>query len=109
MCVLQSPEMTWCPGRTFPPVRASVFSAGLTGVTFLADPSVPAGLPRGVLVYASQPIPSVAPSFYWELEICSFGDTQDESGTFISFGFMPAAEKKDGGWTQPVGSCLFHK
>ncbi len=50
-----------------------------------------------------------APSFYWELEISSFGDSQDDSGPIISFGFMPAAEKKDGAWTNPVGSCLFHK
>ena len=50
-----------------------------------------------------------APSFYWELEICSFGDSQEDSGPVISFGFMPAAEKKDGAWTNPVGTCLFHK
>ena len=91
-------------------MRASVFSHAMTGLKFLADPSVPSGLPRGVLVYASQPVPANAPSFYWELEICSFGDgAREEGGPVISFGFMPAAEKKDGGWTQPVGSCLFHK
>ena len=53
--------------------------------------------------------PLQAPSFYWELEICSFGDQQDDSGPAISFGFMPSAEKRDGAWTNPVGSCLFHK
>jgi len=50
-----------------------------------------------------------APSFYWELEICSFGDIQEESSAFVSFGFAPAAEKKDGSWTNPVGTCLFLK
>ena len=50
-----------------------------------------------------------APSLYWELEVCSTGDAQEESGPFISLGFMPAAERRDSGWTQPVGSCLFHK
>lgn len=50
-----------------------------------------------------------APSFYWELEILSFGDSQDESSAVISFGFAPAADKKDGAWTNPVGTCLFLK
>jgi E3 ubiquitin-protein ligase HECTD4 len=50
-----------------------------------------------------------APSFYWELEICSFGDSQDESSAYVSFGFAPPAEKKDGAWTNPIGTCLFLK
>lgn len=50
-----------------------------------------------------------APAFYWELEICSFGDSQEESGAVISFGFAPSADKKDGAWTNPVGTCLFLK
>ncbi|WAR02868.1 HECD4-like protein [Mya arenaria] len=52
-------------------------------------------------------VDSRAPSFYWELEICSFGDSQEESSAFVSFGFAPVAEKKDGAWTNPVGTCLF--
>ena len=50
-----------------------------------------------------------APSFYWELEICSYGDSLEDSSPNLSFGFMPAAEKKDGAWTNPVGTCLIHK
>lgn len=50
-----------------------------------------------------------APSFYWELEVASFGDSHDESGAVVSFGFAPPAEKKDGAWTNPVGTCLFLK
>lgn len=43
--------------RSFPPVRASVFSQAMTGVTFLGDPSTGSGLPRGTMIYANQPIP----------------------------------------------------
>ena len=50
-----------------------------------------------------------APSFYWELEICSNGDAGDEAGPSVSFGFAPAAERKEGAWTNPVGTVLFHK
>lgn len=50
-----------------------------------------------------------APSFYWEIEIVSFGDSEDDSGPIVSFGFSPEAEKRDGAWTNPVGTCLFHK
>lgn len=50
-----------------------------------------------------------APSFYWEIEIVSYGDTDDDTGPIVSFGFATEAEKRDGAWTNPVGTCLFHK
>uniref|UniRef100_A0A4W3K6B9 HECT domain E3 ubiquitin protein ligase 4 n=1 Tax=Callorhinchus milii TaxID=7868 RepID=A0A4W3K6B9_CALMI len=104
----QPKEITWCPSRVFPPVRACMFSSHLTAVTFLADPSAGGGLPRGTFIYATSPIPVQAPSFYWELEIVSYGDTDDDSGPIVSFGFATEAEKRDGAWTNPVGTCLFH-
>ncbi|KAA8578851.1 hypothetical protein FQN60_005319, partial [Etheostoma spectabile] len=70
-------EITWCPSRVFPPVRACMFSSRLTSVTFLADPSAGGGLPRGTFIYATCPVPI-------------------------------QAEKRDGAWTNPVGTCLFH-
>ncbi|GFO01128.1 HECT domain-containing e3 ubiquitin protein ligase 4 [Plakobranchus ocellatus] len=102
-----SKEMVWDVQRPFPPTRACLFSHGLTAVMFLGDPSAGVGLPRGTMVYANQPIPKEAPSFYWEVEVASFGDVQDESGAVVSFGFAPPVEKKDGAWTNPVGTCLF--
>ncbi|XP_076346000.1 putative E3 ubiquitin-protein ligase HECTD4 isoform X3 [Tachypleus tridentatus] len=104
----RSKEMTWNPTRSFPPLRSSLFSHGMTSILFLGDPSVGSGLPRGTFVYASQPIPPQAPSFYWELEDYSFGDSQEDTGPVVSFGFAPAAEKKEGTWTNPVGTILFH-
>ncbi|XP_077866440.1 putative E3 ubiquitin-protein ligase HECTD4 [Saccoglossus kowalevskii] len=101
-------EITWDPSRTFPPVRACLFSHALSGMTFLGDPSAGSGLPRGTMAYATQSIPSQAPSFYWELEICSYGESGDESGPIMSFGFAPAADRKDGAWTNPIGTVLFH-
>ncbi|KAK6968629.1 E3 ubiquitin-protein ligase HECTD4 [Biomphalaria glabrata] len=102
-----SKEMIWDVARPFPPTRACLFSHGMTAIMFLGDPSAGVGLPRGTMVYANQPIPKEAPSFYWELEISSFGDSHDESSAVISFGFAPPAEKKDAAWTNPVGTCLF--
>uniref|UniRef100_A0A673KN78 HECT domain E3 ubiquitin protein ligase 4 n=1 Tax=Sinocyclocheilus rhinocerous TaxID=307959 RepID=A0A673KN78_9TELE len=103
----QPKEITWCPSRVFPPVRACMFSSHLTSVTFLADPSAGGGLPRGTFIYATSPVPVQAPSFYWEIEVVSFGDSEDDSGPVVSFGFSPEAEKRDGAWTSPVGTCLF--
>ncbi|KAK7087914.1 probable E3 ubiquitin-protein ligase HECTD4 isoform X2 [Littorina saxatilis] len=102
-----SKEMVWDVTRSFPPVRACLFSQSLTVLTFLGDPSAGSGLPRGTMVFANQPIPKEAPTFYWELEICSFGEAHDDSSAVVSFGFAPQAEKKDGAWTNPVGTCLF--
>uniref|UniRef100_A0A452TXU2 HECT domain E3 ubiquitin protein ligase 4 n=1 Tax=Ursus maritimus TaxID=29073 RepID=A0A452TXU2_URSMA len=101
-------EITWSPSRVFPPVRACMFSSHLTSVTFLADPSAGGGLPRGTFIYATSPLPVQAPSFYWEIEIVSYGDTDDDTGPIVSFGFATEAEKRDGAWTNPVGTCLFH-
>lgn len=53
----QPKEITWCPSRVFPPVRACMFSSRLTSVTFLADPSAGGGLPRGTFIYATCPVP----------------------------------------------------
>uniref|UniRef100_A0A3B4BE60 HECT domain-containing protein n=1 Tax=Periophthalmus magnuspinnatus TaxID=409849 RepID=A0A3B4BE60_9GOBI len=104
----QPKEITWCPSRVFPPVRACMFSSRLTSVTFLADPSAGGGLPRGTFIYATSPVPVQAPSFYWEIEIVSYGDSEEDSGPIVSFGFATEAEKRDGAWTNPVGTCLFH-
>lgn len=104
----QPKEITWSPSRVFPPVRACMFSSHLTSVTFLADPSAGGGLPRGTFIYATSPLPVQAPSFYWEIEIVSYGDTDDDTGPIVSFGFTTEAEKRDGAWTNPVGTCLFH-
>uniref|UniRef100_A0A8D1Y7U0 HECT domain E3 ubiquitin protein ligase 4 n=1 Tax=Sus scrofa TaxID=9823 RepID=A0A8D1Y7U0_PIG len=104
----QPKEITWSPSRVFPPVRACMFSSHLTSVTFLADPSAGGGLPRGTFIYATSPLPVQAPSFYWEIEIVSYGDTDDDTGPIVSFGFATEAEKRDGAWTNPVGTCLFH-
>ncbi|PIO29273.1 hypothetical protein AB205_0167670 [Aquarana catesbeiana] len=104
----QPKEITWCPSHVFPPVRACMFSSHLTAVTFLADPSAGGGLPRGTFIYASSPVPVQAPSFYWEVEVVSYGDIDDDTGPIVSFGFATEAEKRDGAWTNPVGTCLFH-
>ncbi|XP_022104608.1 probable E3 ubiquitin-protein ligase HECTD4 isoform X2 [Acanthaster planci] len=103
-----SQDISWNPSRSFPPPRACMFSHNQTAVTFLGDANAGSGYPRGVMCYATQPVPSQAPSFYWELEICSNGDSGDESGPSVSFGLAPHAEKKEGAWTNPVGTVLFH-
>ncbi|XP_013909607.1 PREDICTED: probable E3 ubiquitin-protein ligase HECTD4 [Thamnophis sirtalis] len=107
--LVQPKEITWSPSRVFPPVRACMFSSHLTAVTFLADPSAGGGLPRGTFIYATSAVPVQAPSFYWEIEIVSYGDADDDTGPIVSFGFATEAEKRDGAWTNPVGTCLFHK
>ena len=56
-CLFQSKEMVWEVTRSFPPVRACLFSQSLTVITFLGDPSAGSGLPRGTMVFANQPIP----------------------------------------------------
>lgn len=140
MFYLQPKEITWCPSRVFPPVRACMFSSRLTSVTFLADPSAGGGLPRGTFIYSTCAVPIQvhqpneimtnftfltfislvmlrllrlvcfqAPSFYWEIEIVSYGDSDEDTGPIVSFGFATEAEKRDGAWTNPVGTCLFHK
>ena len=71
-CVLQSKEMVWEVTRSFPPVRACLFSQSLTVITFLGDPSAGSGLPRGTMVFANQPIPKEVRAFCFFLFVCLF-------------------------------------
>ena len=53
---------------------------------------------------------SKAPSFYWEVELCSLGDPEDQDpGPCISIGFAPWTDPLASGWINPVGSCLLHR
>ena len=54
---LQTKEITWDSARSFPPVRCCLFSHGMTGITFLGDPSAGSGMPRGTIIYATQAVP----------------------------------------------------
>ncbi|XP_068681108.1 probable E3 ubiquitin-protein ligase HECTD4 isoform X3 [Montipora foliosa] len=95
--------------RAFPPVRGCVFTERNTCVHFMADPAAGFGLPRGTFLYASAPLPLKAPSFYWEVELCSLGDPEDqEPGPCVSVGFAPWTYHLESGWINPVGSCLLH-
>ncbi|XP_071946536.1 probable E3 ubiquitin-protein ligase HECTD4 isoform X2 [Antedon mediterranea] len=101
--------MTFDPTRTFPPVCGCLLSQDFTELSFLSDLLYSTNYPRGTFVYASQPIPSMAPSFYWELKLSLFGDSGEEPGPCISFGFAPEADRRrSGAWTNPVGTVLFH-
>ena len=54
--------------------------------------------------------PFKAPSFYWEAELCSLGDPEDQDpGPSISVGFAPSTDQLASGWINPVGSCLLHR
>ena len=54
--------------------------------------------------------PFKAPSFYWEVELCSLGDPEDQDpGPSISVGFAPSTDQLASGWINPVGSCLLHR
>ncbi|XP_041456057.1 probable E3 ubiquitin-protein ligase HECTD4 isoform X4 [Lytechinus variegatus] len=102
-------DMTLDPSRSYPPIKACLFSRCMTSLTFLGDPVTSGGLPAGVMCYATQSVPQQATSFYWELEICSYGDAAEDSGPNVSMGLAPPAEKKDGAnnWTNPIGTVLF--
>lgn len=45
--------------QVFPPVRGCVFTEGHTCVHFMDDPTAGSGLPRGLFVYASSPLPQM--------------------------------------------------
>ena len=101
--------MIWDSTKTFPPLRSVLFTHNMLGITYYSEPVLGTGAPRGIFVYGNQMIPQSANFFYWEIDILSLGDTPDDSGTpLISVGFAPLAEKKDGPWSNPVGSMLFH-
>ena len=101
--------MVWDPSKTFPPLKSLLFSHNMNGITYYGDPGNSTGQPRGLLIYANQMIPSHVNNFYWELDIISLGDTPDDSGSpVISVGFAPMAEKKEGTWSNPVGTMFFH-
>lgn len=54
---VQVNEFGWNPCASYPPVRSCVFSSGFTDVMFVGDPSSSNNLPRGTLIFTTQPIP----------------------------------------------------
>uniref|UniRef100_UPI00358EC7DF probable E3 ubiquitin-protein ligase HECTD4 n=1 Tax=Myxine glutinosa TaxID=7769 RepID=UPI00358EC7DF len=103
-------DMTWDLQRDFPPPRGCVLCFSLSCVLFLGENVRPGiNLPRGCFLYSSCPIPAKAPSFYWELEVISFGERHGgEDGPVLSFGLAPSAVPSPFSWKNPMGSCLFH-
>jgi len=101
--------MVWDPAKTFPPLKAVLFTHNMLGITYYSEPLVSSGTPRGILVYGNQMIPPSVNHFYWEVDILSLGDSPDESGApLISIGLAPLAEKKESAWSNPIGTVFFH-
>jgi E3 ubiquitin-protein ligase HECTD4 len=101
--------MVWDPSKTFPPLKAVLFTHNMLGITYYSEPSVGSVTPRGILVYSNQMIPPSVNNFYWEVDILSLGDSPDESGApLISIGLAPLAEKKENAWSNPIGTVFFH-
>ena len=73
--------MVWDTTRPFPTIRACILSSGMTGVTFLGDPNTGIGFPRGVLLYANQPIPQQVGSI-WNFFV---GKALEEKNMYITF------------------------
>ena len=99
----------WNASGTFPPLASIVFTHGLTGLTYYADPVMGSpGAPRGVYIFAEKPI-SVMEASYFEINILSFGSSnEDSSSPVLSIGLAPMAERSEGSWANPVGTVLFH-
>jgi hypothetical protein len=98
----------WNASQTFPPLQSLVLTHGLLGLTYYAEPVMAAGLPRGIILYAEKPV-SAKDCSYFEVNILSFGSTNDDSSSpLLSIGIAPIAEKAEGSWTNPVGTLLFH-
>ena len=82
-------------------VRGVGTRSGLLRIIFLWM-----GLQKSSIIF----FPFKAPSFYWEAELCSLGDPEDQDpGPSISVGFAPSTDQLASGWINPVGSCLLHR
>ena len=63
---------------------------------------------KGVVIYANMSLPSGAPSFYWEIELCSLGDSGgQEEGRHVGMGLSSKLSIPDGG--SPPASFTFMK
>ena len=63
---------------------------------------------KGVVIYANMSLPSGAPSFYWEIELCSLGDSGgQEEGRHVGMGLSSKPSIPDGG--SPPASFTFMK
>ncbi|XP_059095573.1 probable E3 ubiquitin-protein ligase HECTD4 [Tigriopus californicus] len=97
----------WNVNLAFPPLKSLLFTYGLTGITYHADPGLSSGLPRGNFVYAQYPLNRI--NAYFEVNIISLGEHHEETTSpMLSIGLAPKAEKKDGGWSNPNGTVLLH-
>ena len=120
------------PHSSWPKISSCLFADNMTNVTYFgAAPqhasssssssssasSNPASSPapssnhdqlKGVVIYANMSLPSGCPSFYWEMELCSLGDSgSQEEGRHVGMGLSLKPSAPEGG--SPPVSFTFMK
>lgn len=115
------------PHSSWPKISSCLFADNMTNVTYFGTAPQPASSSnsssntasnptpssnqdqlKGVVIYANMSLPLGAPSFYWEMELCSLGDSSgQEEGRHVGMGLSPRPSIPEGG--SPPTSFTFMK
>ena len=116
------------PHSSWPKISSCLFADNMTNITYFgaapqpsssssSSSSNPANSPapssnqvqlKGVVIYANMSLPPGAPSFYWEIELCSLGDSGgQEEGRHVGMGLSSRPSLPEGG--SPPASFTFTK
>ena len=105
------------PHSSWPKISSCLLADNMTNVTYFGaapqpssssssssnPPSNPAPSGnqdqlKGVVIYANMSLPPGAPSFHWESELCSLGDSGgQEEGRHVGMGLSPKSSIPEGG------------
>lgn len=113
------------PHSSWPKISSCLFADNMTNVTYFgaapqsssssssnstsnAASSSNQDQLKGIVMYANMSLPPGAPSFYWEIELCSLGDSGgQEEGRHVGMGLSPKPSIPEGG--SPPVSFTFVK
>jgi len=99
------------PHSSWPKISSCLFAQNMTIVTYYGNVSQPASSSssnapatntaqdqlKGVVIFANMSLPTGAPSFYWECELCSLGESGgQEEVCHMGMGLSPRPSTPEG-------------
>ena len=99
------------PHSSWPKISSCLFAQNMTIVTYYGNVPQPASSSssnapatsatqdqlKGVVIFANMPLPTGAPSFYWECELCSLGESGgQEEVCHMGMGLSPRPPAPEG-------------
>lgn len=103
---IERKNLFWDIERPYPRVSGVIMSNGLNKADVIIDPTT---IPKEqcLRMYASEPLPPLTPSFYWELELLHpVSDMGQENILYMGYAPQEVPVPDQDEWKFPAGACL---